>query len=167
MPMTDAFYSAVAAVASTLIGFLGGFFVMRLQAFAEEWRNLKFQLDRVGREHDDIARARARLEQEPPHSKSRVELNRLAGASQLAHEKYAPLLIQKARARMPLEIPIQFALLLILTVVGVWRPLWLLSGPTQTERVWIIAPVVGLIFILWSAMFVIALRALQLLKQAD
>jgi hypothetical protein len=161
-PDTDVFFSTVATVTSALVGFLGGFFVMRLQAFAEEWRKLQFELARYDREDRDIASALARSK---VSGRGSGETERLEAAKHSLDQRYMALLAQRMRARMPAEVPVQLVLLLGLVACGVIVPLLAISGPSSSLRVEVIVPVVALLLIMWAAMFGIAWNALRRLRK--
>ena len=162
-PDTDVFFSTVATVTSALVGFLGGFFVMRLQTFAEEWRSLRSELahhDSRDQDIDTVLGPSERGRLSPEHI-ARLEASKLA-----LDERYVALVEQRRQARMPAEIPVQLVLLLGLVACGVIVPLLVISGPSDSTRVTIIVPVVALLLVMWAAMFAIAWKALRRLRAA-
>lgn len=162
-----AFYSGVAAVASSFVAFLGGFFVLRLQTYAQEWRDLRLEIDRLLRVEDKTRKAIEPLDghEHPIPSSDSSVLNEVKRRNEEALRSLAPLLHRRESAGFPFEILVQFILLTVLTLLGVWTPLLLLPAPGQHEKVVLLGPVVALVMVLWLVMIGVAWLALRSLKK--
>lgn len=89
---------------------------------------------------------------------------RLLYRNEEAMRALAPLVHRRANAVIPVEIIVHLVVLVTLTVLGVWRPLLMMSSPTDAAKVGLIGPVVFLVTVSWLAMAAIAWVTLSRLR---
>ena len=154
----DAFQATVAQVASGLLGFLGGFFVVRVQNYAQEWRELRLEIERLARIQAATMEALGGSRADDPG------IDRLLERNEESIRSLAPLVHRRVNASIPLEIVIQLVVLIALTIFGVWQPLLMMSSPSELEKVKVLGPVVFLVMVSWLAMVTIAWLALRRLR---
>lgn len=161
MATADAeFYSAVSAATSSFVAFLGGFFVLRLQNYAQEWSELRRQIVNVNRSLQ-MAKSRADTAGTSTQGDPAEPLREVHD-----HQRtLAALLLARQDATFPFEIAVQFVLLTLLAWIGVVVPLQNLGGPSPDAKWEILAPVVALVLLLWIFMLGVASVALYRLKR--
>lgn len=159
------FYSGVAQVASSFVGFLGGFFVIRLQNYAQEWRELRLEIERLSIVHESTTGAYSQPAAGGASSHETRVLADLSRRNEDALRELAPLLYRREHSRFPGELVVQSVLLVLLTALGVWVPLSLLDGPSSAKKMLILGPVILIVMILWVAMFIVAVTAWRRLRK--
>jgi hypothetical protein len=134
---------------------------MRLQAFAQDWRELRGSIKRHGL---DERAARVRLD--ALDEEASEEEREAARAGHIAELKViAPLLAQRQAARLPIEIPIQLIFLCALTYVGVWRPMSMMGAFEANEKLNILGPILGIVVLLWLVMMLVAVSSWRRMRR--
>ncbi len=152
---------AVSAAASAFVAFLGGFFVVRLQTYSQEWTELRLDLHATDRRTKVVREDLRRLADDPAH-----ERDELAGEMEVAEllRTLAVLHARRDEAHFPQEILFQFGMLVALTACCVIWPIALLPAPSGGMKIWFLSALVVLILVLWVGMLLIARHSLSRLK---
>ena len=181
VPDSVEFYSSVAQISSAFVGFLGGFFILRLQTYSQEWRDLRLEIERLTAVIEATQAASRRLQREAPGSlvptvlphapSSALEQSTMAQVEQLqrrevdALRELRPLLHRRSHAIFPLELTLMAVLLLLLLVGGVGAPLLELPDPAIGEKIVYLVVVGGLFLALGTSMLVLALISWNRLRK--
>ncbi len=173
------FYSSVAQVSSAFVGFLGGFFILRLQTYSQEWRELRLEIERLSRVIAVTQAASRRLRREvgnrspaaaaadastPTDEPSADEVQMQRRRTDALRE-LPTLLDRRASATFPFELTLMAILLFLLLLGGVGAPLLALPRPGIHEKLVYLLGVGGLFLALGTSMLVLALISFRRLKK--
>lgn len=159
------FYSSLAQVGSAFVGFLGGFFILRLQTYSQEWRDVRLEINRLYSSWNSAQRTLEKLASPTGESNVDVEQSLLARRDDVARQ-LAPLIDRRTNAAFPRELIVMAVLLLLLLGGGVVAPLLALPRPAETEKVIYLSVVAGLFVVMGIAMLALALSSLKNLRAA-
>jgi hypothetical protein len=129
------FYSSLAQVTAALVGFLGGFLILRLLTLMEGWRTL---LGRLAQTDVDWRWKRTANETEVRGTRSGVPIHVRAEEERLWFELQR-LMREKDQASIPKAIWRGVALLGLLSLVGIAWPLMALDAPAGSTRALMLA----------------------------
>lgn len=136
VPSADSswFYSSFSQVTGAIVGFVGGFLILRLQTYITDWGQLLARLE-SGQTQWALTSDRFHTVEggEEWHPELSVEKN----------QHWADLmraLRERDRARMPTELLAGGLLLLVLLVVGVLWPLMALDAPSDRRKIEFLLP---------------------------
>ena len=160
MGQTAWFYSSLSQVTAAIVGFIGGFLILRLLNVMSEWRELQARLDRSQR-----AWQRARIKREAtPIGEIIGPLPEAYQREDEAWDELYRAIKERNRTAFPKEFMLGGALLLGLLTVGTVAPLMALGFPNNRLQMVFLAP--------WSLLVLtfgvlIALRARGTLSQLE
>lgn len=153
------FYSSLAQVTAALVGFMGGFVILRLVAFMSEWRESADRIRTTGAAYHAKRAEWAKAEGNPTTTPAiEYEQDRL-------WNELIQLLTRRDAARFPRVISWLAAGLLVLAGVGIAWPLVELEGPSNLKQwafliPWALVMLLVALGIAWEAF-----RALRSLRQ--
>jgi len=133
------FYTSLAQVTASLVGFLGAFLLVRLSAYIGEWRTSANELHRLQRTWSVARSTNAGPRAEEALWEIRVLDDRRRGE------------------RFPRELPLVFVVLGLVFVVGVVLPLMALAAPAEGTRTAYVLPV-ALLVVAGAAIMLLAAR---------
>lgn len=137
MAQPEWFYSSLAQVTGAIVGFLGGFLLLRLLEVMREWQSLQERLgERQTRWSRAHSRERAYDQVHPPKlgpfTGERLKLsNDLSDAWSDLYE----VIEERRRARLPADLLWSLALVTLIAFSFALGPLLALEEPSATERV--------------------------------
>jgi hypothetical protein len=149
------FYSTLAEVSATIVGFLGAFLVIRLHASMDEWR-------RESRRVEESRRVLARLQEQVRTGVSVRDTER----ARAALDELVATADRQHLARFPAELTVGAVILGGLLSVGVIAPLVALDAPDDAVQVAFLLPFAALSMLAAGVMYfyaVLAWRAWQAL----
>ncbi|HEX8004313.1 MAG TPA: hypothetical protein VF519_16625 [Mycobacteriales bacterium] len=133
------FYSSLAQVTASLVGFLGAFLLVRLSSYIADWRDAASALDRLQRSWS---------------------IAHTSGLHERAYEALWELRVlddRRQAERFPREIPAVFALVGLVFGVGVVLPLLALGAPSNAAQAAYLGPV-ALLVVAGAAIMLLAAR---------
>ncbi len=157
------FYSSLAQVGSAFVGFLGGFFILRLQTYSQEWRDVRLEINRLYSSWNSTQRTLEKLGSAAGERNVDAEQSLLARRDDVARQ-LAPLIDRRTNAAFPRELLVMAVLLVLLLGGGVVAPLLALPRPAEAEKVIYLAVVAGLFVVMGVAMLLLALGSLKNLR---
>ncbi len=157
------FYSSLAQVGSAFVGFLGGFFILRLQTYSQEWRDARLEINRLYSSWNSTQRTLEKLGSAAGERNVDAEQSLLARRDDVARQ-LAPLIDRRTNAAFPRELLVMAVLLVLLLGGGVVAPLLALPRPAEAEKVIYLAVVAGLFVVMGVAMLLLALGSLKNLR---
>jgi hypothetical protein len=155
MPDASWFYSSLSQVTAAIVGFVGGFLVLRLLDFIRDWGSL---LARLESSQSEWSNASAYADHEKGDSTAARQRESL-----LWTVLYRTIQ-ERHEAKMPSEILVGGALLLLLMGVGVVWPLASLRAPSNGTQSMFLVPFNGLVLAFAVLMYVRGRAALKKLK---
>lgn len=166
--MTDSswFYSSLSQVTAAIVGFFGGFFILRLLNYTGEWRQLRSRLEST--QSAWILQERSTEDVESSHldtleRQAKVDADRLWLDLKRAIDA-------RRLAKMPRELLWGALLLGVLLLVGSVWPLLVLGGPSNSQQLGFLVPWVIVLAAFGLLMYFQArasLNELKSLKLAD
>ena len=152
------FYSSLAQVTAAIVGFLGGFVILRLLDFTKEWRETADDIATTRAayyaKHRELASAKG-----SGHGTAAIdsEIDRLWG-------ELVRLLRRRDAARFPSVVDRLTYALLALTAVGIIWPLLTLGGPGNGTQLTFLVPWVAIVLLAAPLIAREARRQLELLR---
>jgi preprotein translocase subunit Sss1 len=153
------FYSSLAQVTAAIVGFLGGFIIVRLVGFMSEWRGTADQIGTTGAAYNAKRNEKAKAQGNPATTPG-IEYDEDRLWNELVR-----LLRRRDRAEFPRVVKWLALGLLALTGVGIVWPLVELQGPRDLRQWAFLVPWAIVVLLAAFAIAVEALRSLKSLKE--
>jgi hypothetical protein len=150
------FYSSLAQVTAAIVGFLGGFLIIRLTSLMSEWRTLMSRLETSQRAWVSVNQTIKRIR--PTHP---IDIE--ADRERLWYEVMGAVGEQNT-ARLPREMAVWGIALGILAASGIVWPLIALGAPTNSLQVDFLVPWAVVLLAFVGLMYRRAVDALRELK---
>jgi len=128
LPNPGWFYSSLAQVTAAIVGFLGGFIILRLTGFMSEWRETADTITTISAAYHAKRNEKKRAQGDPATTPG-IESEEDRLWSELVR-----LLKRRDRAEFPRVVKWLAGGLLALTAVGIVWPLVALDGPSNLEQ---------------------------------